>query len=226
MVFARALRPLLTCLTVASALGCGNSSAYVPIIVSVQAIAPSGGSFLSNTIPAGTTSILVIGLFFDSSSVVYVNGKPQKTTFAGDAAIGVPDARAVHVDLGPESRSGPQQLAVTAQGPDTPMSQPFGVAVLEERLQVTNLTPSQVPAGSGDTTVTWTGHGFNSLAQVFIDDATQIPTTFVSTTQLTSVVPAAFLQAAAAHTLTLSEQQNCPSLCQLARDREFFTVQP
>jgi hypothetical protein len=226
MVFARALRRLFVCLTVASALGCGNSSGYAPVIINVQAIAPPAAGSLFNTIPAGTTTILITGLFFDSSSVVYVNGKPQKTTFVGDVSIGVPDARAVDVDLDPAIAGVPGQVSLTAQGADTPMSTPFALGILEAQFQVTSVTPRQVPAGSGDTTITYVGTGFNPSAEVSLDDTTFIPATFVSTTLVTAVIPAAFLRTAAVHRLIFAEQQNCPFACQNIDEFETFTVGP
>lgn len=227
MVFARALRPVLAVLAVASASACGNTSSYAPIIISIQALAPARQTGLFTTgIPTGTTSIVVTGLFLDSSTVVYVNGKPQKTTFAGNSTILVQDARTVNVDLDPAIAAVSQEVTVTAQGPDTLASAAVPLPILEAPAQVTNLTPRQVPPGSGDTTVTYTGTGFNSSARVVIDDTTPIPTTLVSPTQVTAVIAASFLQTAAFHALTLSEQQNCPFDCQGFSDREFFGVGP
>jgi hypothetical protein len=225
MVLARAMRPLLAGLALASA--CGNTSSYAPVILEIQAVAPvSQTSNLFNTgIPSGTTTILVSGLFLDSSSVVSVNGKPQKTTFAGDAtaALHLQDARAVKVDLDPAISAVPQQVTITAQGPDTPASEPLAIAILETPAHVTTFTPQRVPAGSGDTQLTYTGTGFNSSVAVFID-GNRIPSTFVSATEVTAVIPASFLRTSELHTLLLTEQQDCPFACQTFADEETFSV--
>lgn len=226
MVLARAMRPLVAALALASA--CGNTSSYAPVIIDVRSLAPVAQTLIFNTgIPTGTTTILVTGLFLDSSTVVSVNGKPQKTTFAGDAsaAIHVQDARAVKVDLDPSISDVPQKVTITAQGPDTPASQPVAIAILEPPAHVTAFTPRQVPVGSGDTKLTYTGTGFNSSVAVSID-SNPVPTTFVSATEVTAVIPAAFLQTSGLHPLILTEKQNCPVVCETFSDPENLFVMP
>ena len=57
---------------------------------------------------------------------------------------------------------------------------------------VTSISPSTILSGSNDTTITVTGSGFNSASSIMVGGAS-LPTTFVSSTQLTTVVPAAQL---------------------------------
>ena len=67
---------------------------------------------------------------------------------------------------------------------------------------LTNISPASAPAGSPDTTIAATGTNFVSGATVDFN-GTPLATTFVSSTQLTAIIPAADLSAAGAEPITV-----------------------
>jgi sugar lactone lactonase YvrE len=72
---------------------------------------------------------------------------------------------------------------------------------------LTSITPTSVAVGAGDTTITLTGTNFipSSLAQAgYGGYATDLATTFVSSTQLTAVVPAYYLSSNTSLTIDVS----------------------
>ncbi len=71
--------------------------------------------------------------------------------------------------------------------------------------KISSVSPSAILVGSPDTTVTLTGAGFVSGDYVLLNNYTTLATTYVSGTQLTAVIPAAYL--AYAGTLALNVDQ-------------------
>jgi hypothetical protein len=58
---------------------------------------------------------------------------------------------------------------------------------------ITSLSQASAPEGSNDLTITITGSAFTSNSTVLIDGLTPLVTRFVSSNQLTAVIPAGFL---------------------------------
>src|SRR5882757_440657 len=63
-------------------------------------------------------------------------------------------------------------------------------------LAIQSITPSSVPAGSAPLTITISGSGFTSSSLVTVNN-TQVPTVYVSATQLQATVPAGQLASGA-----------------------------
>ena len=72
---------------------------------------------------------------------------------------------------------------------------------------ITSLAPSSVPAGSAQFTLTINGTGFVSTSTAYWN-GTALATTFVSSTQLTAVVPASLISASGAASVTLLPTPN------------------
>lgn len=64
------------------------------------------------------------------------------------------------------------------------------------QLAITAVSPTNVPVGSGDTTVTVTGAGFANSSVISLNNAAE-PTTYVSSTELRAAVPSAQLRTGA-----------------------------
>ena len=85
---------------------------------------------------------------------------------------------------------GTYTYALTCGGVESGFSGALTVTPAKGQLTLTSFTPNTSNIGAADTTLTLTGTGFNALDQVQVN-GTSIATTFVSTTTLTAVVPAA-----------------------------------
>jgi hypothetical protein len=86
----------------------------------------------------------------------------------------------------------PQITVKTAAGTSNPLT----FTVLGSTPTITSVSPTNKPVNSPTTQITVTGTGFASNATVLMNPdvgGTAIPTTFVSTTQLTAMVPASFM---------------------------------
>jgi hypothetical protein len=70
-------------------------------------------------------------------------------------------------------------------------------------VSITGVVPPQIPIRSGDTLVTVSGTGFAVGSAVILDGAT-LPTTFVSATSLTAIVPASALTTSGTRQLQVS----------------------
>ena len=73
-----------------------------------------------------------------------------------------------------------------------------------------SISPSSIPASSGDTTVTLTGTGFVPDSQVILAGYPPFPTSYVSATQLRVLLPAAFLAIPNGATAQLSVKNPIP----------------
>lgn len=89
----------------------------------------------------------------------------------------------------------PGQVVITATNPGNSPSAPVILSIPELR-SLTSISPAAVPAGNGSVALTLNGTGFDSGDTVYVwPGGYGLPTSLLSSTQLQTIVPAAFLAA-------------------------------
>ena len=167
----------------------------------ISNVAPTLTALTPNTALVGSPdlTLVVTGTLFTSGAVVNWNGKPLATTVvSGTQATAVVPAALL-------SAAGTAQvtLANPAPGGGESAALPFVVAA-PPAPTLTALSPSTALAGSPDLTLFVTGTLFAPGAVVNWNGK-PLTTTFVSGTQATAVVPAAFLSAAGTAQVTIAD---------------------
>jgi trimeric autotransporter adhesin len=165
----------------------GGVSAIASLSVIQQPATPVITSISPTSIIAGspTTSVMVSGTGFTSDSVVQWNGMALATFYGGfDLYATVPASdlttvgtATVTVNTPSANPSGSNAVTLTVSNPPVPT--------------LTNLYPSAGPINAASA-VTLTGTGFTGNTTVALNSQT-IPSTFVSSTQLTATFPASDL---------------------------------
>lgn len=166
-----------------------------------QALAPVVASVSPTSVPAGSSAftLSVTGSNFQSQAVVNWNTTALATTYNSSTSL----SAAV-----PATLAGSGIVAhITVSNPDGQASTSTGtsseVSVNNPAPTLTSSSPTWVYAGAADTTFTLTGTNFTS-SSVVMAGATALTTSFVSSTQLTAVVPAATLASVGALNLSVS----------------------
>lgn len=182
-------------------------TAPVPTLTSISpATVPLGG-------PAFT--LTVNGSNFFSGATVYLGTSPLPTTVVSVTQL---------TTLVPASLvQQPATLQVTVTNTGTAPSNPLTLTVLSPTPTITSITPSSVTAGGPAFTLTINGTGFTAGVPVLIS-GTALSSTVVSSTQLTTTVPASLIaQPGAAqvsvggsNALTLTITSPLPTLTSLA----------
>jgi hypothetical protein len=160
----------------------------LPAAFAVENPAPAIASMSPASAAAGAapTQVTVTGSGFVSGSVVYFDGAPQTTQFQSTtrlsatlSATRLASPRTIAVSVGNPAPGGGRSPSATFTVNNPP-------AVLS------TVSPNVIDVGSGPTTITLTGSGYvrDSVVQI---DGTNLPTDYVSATQLTAVVPASRL---------------------------------
>ena len=164
----------------------GGSSPSAAATFTVNNPAPVVTSLSAQSITAGSTSptITVTGTGFVSSSNVFVNGSSHATSFISGTQLSFKPTT--------EDIALPGTLATTVSNaaPGGGTSAPINITVTAVSPAVTSTSPNSILAGSADTTITITGTNFYSTSVAMIG-TTALPTTYVSSTQLAAVIPAA-----------------------------------
>ena len=171
-------------------------------------------SLSPNTIAPGSPSFVltVSGTGFATGTVVFWNTTALPTTVSNATTMtaNVPDTLVAQAGL----------ASITAHNGNQ-VTNALTFAVTSQPLTLTSLSPSSAPAGSPDLTLTVNGSGF--LAPSIISTA-QIPgttvtwngasltTTYVSSTQLTAIVPAALLATPGSASVSVTGQPTPSSL--------------
>ncbi|MGH9795683.1 MAG: IPT/TIG domain-containing protein, partial [Candidatus Acidiferrales bacterium] len=75
---------------------------------------------------------------------------------------------------------------------------------------LSSISPTSVPAGSGNTTITATGVGFATPSSTVRFNGTALATTFVSATELTAIIPAASLASGQTATIDVFDATQMP----------------
>ena len=137
------------------------------------------------------------GSNFASGSQIQWNGSPLVTTYISSSQL------SAQVPAGNMATGGTVQVTVSnpAAGGVTSNAQTFSVNYSTPAL--TSISPTVAVAGSPMTTLTATGGGFVPGTQIQWNN-TPLPTTYVSTTQVTAQVPANDLATAGLATITVA----------------------
>jgi len=163
---------------VATVSNAGPSSAS-DVVLSL--VPPSSGVLLSITSASGTcynTSTPTCSLgALPSGASVQVTIAVQQTT-AGTSTLGA-SVRASTMDANSTNDTATASAAITGDS--------FSLTP-----SITAITPSALSAGSSDTVITVTGSGFNSGSRVMLG-STALNSSFVNSTTVTAIVPAANL---------------------------------
>jgi hypothetical protein len=151
---------------------CGNDSALTPQLRG------------QTSITTGDTALQVFGRYFDGSTVVFWDGKPQTTKFV--------DSQNLNVEVDPSLTLVATTAKLTAENAGGLLSAPVDVFVFDGTLSATSVEPETVPLGAGSATLTVKGTGFRPVTQA-LWDGQALATTFVSSRVITADVPAALL---------------------------------
>lgn len=156
----------------AFAVACGNTPTFTPFIAPPRFMA------------AGVTALEVPGNFFDSTTVVFWNGKRQATHYVSPTHVNVT------LDSGLTDKAAVAMM--TAQNDGSPMSAPAEVDIFQQSMQLTAVAPAQAALGGPSMTLSLTGSGFRA-SDVVLWNGVQLATSFQSATTLTATVPASLL---------------------------------
>ena len=154
-----------------------------------------------STLPAGggTLRLTIAGAGFVAGATVNWNGSPRPTTVSSAtqlfATIHAPDL----------ASPGSVALTITNPAPGGGTSSAGTLQVVHLPPFIARLTPGTVTAGSGDIRLTIDGRSFIRTAEVRWNGIPR-PTTFVGTTQLRALIPAADLRSAGAASVTVVTQ--------------------
>lgn len=164
--------------------GSSSSGSGTPIDLQVTNPAPTITSVSPTAEMAGSASsvIAVTGTGFVSTTLIQVNGATRTTTFTS--------ATQVNVTLSAADMAAPGTLSLTAvnSAPGGGTSMAATVTVNDPVPFVTNLSPWYVLTGAGPATVTVHGGNFVAGSTAFVNGSS-VPTTYVSPSQLTIIVP-------------------------------------
>lgn len=161
--------------------GTGGGSGTPPTLTSIS---PSSAVTGSADLP-----LTAVGTGFVSGSQIVWDGTVLTTTFGSSTQL---TATVPAADF-----TTPTTVNVFVLNPDSTVSNflPFTITASPNLVPtLTKISPNVAVAGSPDLTITLTGTNFAATATVlFGTQTTQIATTYVSSTQLTAVIPAADL---------------------------------
>lgn len=145
---------------------------------------------------ASQTTLTVNGANFTNKATVQWNGTALATTFVSSTQLTavLPDSSL--------TQAGANQVTVALPDPGGITSSAYALTVDSPSPQVTSVSPTSVPVGSGGLTLTVNGSGFFSGSQVALNGTT-LSTTFVGATQLTAAVPSTDTAAAATYTVSV-----------------------
>jgi hypothetical protein len=164
-----------------------------PLAPTLASISPAAG-----TVGAGATTITLTGNnFLSNSTTVDFNGTPLATTVNSLTSM---TATIPAADL---TAAGTASITAVTAGPGggTSAAQTFAI---DNAPTLTSVSPAAVAAGAASTTITLIGTNFVSGSTVDLTNnytnpplatVTPLTTTFVSSTELTAVIPAADLTA-------------------------------
>lgn len=159
--------------------------------------APSLTNLFPSTVAYGATNtITVVGSGFTAQTVVHVGGVAVATTFVSETQVTFVWPGATH--------NSDAVVPVTAKN-GSAVSTPLNMNVAPPNPTFTAIAPNSAVEGAGDVPVTITGAGFVARSRLMVEGVAQ-PTTLVSATSMTSVIPAASTAAAAILTCSLNTQ--------------------
>ena len=127
--------------------------------------------------------LTILGSNFDATSVVSFNSTALATTVLSTTQLAATLPAALTANYG---------MGTITVSTDGGVSSGLVFTILPQPPVVLSLNPSQVLSGSGAFTMNITGTNFTPTAAAFWS-TTRLPTTYVSSTQLTAAVPASYI---------------------------------
>jgi hypothetical protein len=190
-----------------------------PGTVSVQVVNPPPGGGSSNTVQlevrrrnplprltsisptsvpaAGPGFVLIVtGSSFVQSSVVRVNGEDRQTDFVSESSL------AAQIPASDIATGGVLAITVFNPAPGGGMSNAINLNITNPVPRITSISPEAAAAGSPAITMIVNGFGFVSGSIVRFAGV-DIPTTFITGSQLSSVIPASLLTGGASVSVTV-----------------------
>jgi uncharacterized repeat protein (TIGR01451 family) len=170
-------------------------AASVPTILSV-----SPSSVAVNTSSSVPTVIGIFGSGFAANASVQANGTfvPVTSQNGTNITVSLPSTFF--------ATAGSIQLVVSNPGTPVVQSNAGTVSVVTPTLSF-SISPNYATAGSPDTRITVSGHGFFADSSVTWNN-TALATTYVSATQLTAIIPASFLSGFAQASIQVSTPES------------------
>jgi uncharacterized protein (TIGR03437 family) len=159
-----------------------------PIAISLNPSAASAGGI-------GLT-LGVSGLNFVNGAIVRWNGSPRNTTFVSGSQL------TALISSGDLANSGAASVTVLNPAPGGGISNSLMFSITNPVPALSNISPTSALAGSGNLMITVNGSGFSASSRVRFNGA-DLPTSFVSGTQLTATIPASSLAAAGTASITV-----------------------
>ena len=166
-----------------------QSSSNMPIL---RSISPT--SVLASS--SGQTVTLNGTNFFQDSQVLF-NGISRPTTFVSSTQI------TAQLSAGDLSQAGNQAISVLNSSEGNWTSNTINLTVSAATPTLSSISPAAATAGSGPVTLTATGSSFMSGSVLQVNGAAR-STTFISSTQLSTILTTADLAAAGALSITVS----------------------
>lgn len=159
-----------------------------PVAFRVQYPAPALTAVTPSSAPAGSgpTKVQVTGVGFFITSQVLFDGAPAATTYLDGTRL---EATLSAAQL---ATATPITVRVTNPAPGGGTSSALSFTVTNALPTITGLNPPSVVSGSPDRTITVTGTGFVAASTVQ-SNGINVMASFVSSTQLTAVVPSSQL---------------------------------
>lgn len=163
-------RLIVLCLLVAAT---ALTQTTTPVITSLNPTSIVAGS--------AAFTLQVTGANFVNGTQVRVNNSFRTTQFVSSTRV--------NVSIPATDLTTPRTLSITTLNPGSAASAAVNFRVVSNIPAIASISPSSAAVGSGALTITVTGSGFASTAEVRIGN-NAIATTFVSETQVTAVIPA------------------------------------
>ncbi len=190
-----------------------------PTTLNVQVVNPAPGGGPSNTVPlevrnrnplprimsldpviklAGDPGFVLIvnGSSFVQGSVARVNGQDRQTDLVSGTSL------AVQIPASDIASAGLLTITVFNPGPGGGSSNQAILTVNNPIPRITSISPDTVPAGGTEIPLVINGSGF-VLASVVRFAGIDLPTTFVTNSQLTALIPPALLTSGASVSITV-----------------------
>jgi hypothetical protein len=183
--------------TVVNAAPGGGTSNAISYTVTNPSVAITSVSPSSALVGDAGKSIAIVGSGFVSATTIAFNGTTVSSTFTDSAHI--------TATLPASSFTNPGNFPVTATNPAPGggLSAPVTFQVQNPIPVLSSLTPNTVYFDASDTTITVNGSSFVSSSVVVLGTS-KLTTTFVSSTQLTAVVPASALTSLTTLSITVT----------------------
>ncbi len=176
----------------------GGSSNTVGLEVRRRNPIPRIASISPETVPAGGPNFVLIvnGTGFTQSSLARVNGQDRQTDFVSDTSL------AVQIPASDIATGGTLAITVFNPSPGGGTSNPATLMINNPAPRITSISPDAAAAGSPAFTLIVNGSGFVTNSAVRFAGV-DLQTTFVTSSQLSAVVPASSLAGVATVPVTV-----------------------